>query len=219
MAKATTRRFKCSKCDRTFAMAAHLARHQNTTHAAKTRTKTVKKKAAKKKAAKRKVTTRRVAKRKVAKKKAAKRVVRKIARRAKRVARRTPQAPVGGTLPLVRQMQAYRAGLVAQRGHVDQQIGAIDKALSAMGTAPRTRAAKAPRGGRRGGGTRAGSLKDFIARVLGTTRKPMAVKDVTARVLRSGFKSKNKTLAKSVGIALTQMPNVAKVSRGMFRLK
>jgi hypothetical protein len=165
------------------------------------------------------VATRGVAKRRVAKKKAVKRVVRKIARRAKRAARRTPQASVGGTLPLVRQMQAYRAGLVAQRDHVDQQIGAIDKALRAMGKAPAARAATAARGGRRAGGTRAGSLKDFIARVLGATRKPMAVKDVTAGVLRSGFKSRNKTLAKSVGIALTQMPNVRKVSRGMFRLK
>ena len=35
--------FKCSKCDRTFSMAAHLARHKNTIHAAKTRKKSAKK--------------------------------------------------------------------------------------------------------------------------------------------------------------------------------
>lgn len=46
----------------------------------------------------------------------------------------------------------------------------------------------------------------------------MAVKDVTEGVMKSGFKTKNKTLAKSVGIALTQMPMISKLGRGMFEL-
>jgi len=45
----------------------------------------------------------------------------------------------------------------------------------------------------------------------------MAVKDITKGVVRSGYKTKNKTLAKSVGIALTEMPTVEKVGRGQFR--
>lgn len=48
MAKAVKGKYKCPKCDRTFSMAAHLARHMNSVHASK-----AKKKAAKKKAAKR----------------------------------------------------------------------------------------------------------------------------------------------------------------------
>ena len=42
------KKFKCPKCDRSFSMAAHLARHTTTMHATKRKTKT-------KKAAKRKV--------------------------------------------------------------------------------------------------------------------------------------------------------------------
>jgi len=49
MAKAVKGSFKCPKCDRTFSMAAHLARHMNSVHASK----------GKKKAAKRKVAERR----------------------------------------------------------------------------------------------------------------------------------------------------------------
>ena len=37
-------KFKCSKCDRSFSMAAHLGRHISTIHAAKTSKKTGKKK-------------------------------------------------------------------------------------------------------------------------------------------------------------------------------
>jgi hypothetical protein len=47
----------------------------------------------------------------------------------------------------------------------------------------------------------------------------MAVKDITEGVRRGGYETRNKTLAKSVGIALTQMPEVDKVGRGLFRLK
>ncbi len=37
--------FKCSKCDRSFKMAGHLARHQSATHGKKTKKKTTAKKA------------------------------------------------------------------------------------------------------------------------------------------------------------------------------
>lgn len=47
----------------------------------------------------------------------------------------------------------------------------------------------------------------------------MAVKDVTAAVVRAGYQTRNRTLGKSVGIALAQMPNVTKLGRGTFKLK
>ena len=37
------KKFKCSKCDRSFKMAAHLARHASSAHGAKKKTKTTKK--------------------------------------------------------------------------------------------------------------------------------------------------------------------------------
>ena len=190
MAKAKVRKFKCPKCDRTFSMAAHLARHQNTMHRAKSR-------------------------KKVAKQKVAKLIARRKVRRARRpmkLARRSEATP------LLLQMQAYRDNLLAQRGQVVSKIDAIDKALTAMGGTARAPAPK-PARGRRRGTTRPGSLKSYIQRVLQGRSGAMAVKDVTAGVLRAGFKTKNKTLAKSVGIALGQMPAIRKVSRGMFRLK
>ena len=58
MAKAAKGKFKCSKCDRTFSMAAHLARHTSTMHVSK-----AKKEAAKRKAAKRRKAARRTGKR------------------------------------------------------------------------------------------------------------------------------------------------------------
>ncbi len=52
-------KFKCSRCDRTFSMAAHLARHKNTIHASKAKKKAAKKKArGKKKARKRRIVKR-----------------------------------------------------------------------------------------------------------------------------------------------------------------
>ena len=190
MARAKARKFKCSKCDRTFSMAAHLARHQNTTHGAKP-------------------------KRKVARKKAAKRITRKAVRRARRSVKRAPRSE---TQPLLLQMQAYRNDLLTQRAQVISQIDAIDKALGVMGGTVRASARK-PGRGRRAGTTRPGSLKSYITRVLHARGSAMAVKDGTAGVLKAGFKTRNKTLAKSVGVALGQMPTVRRVSRGMFRFK
>jgi uncharacterized C2H2 Zn-finger protein len=190
MAKVAVRKFKCPKCDRTFSMAAHLGRHLNTMHAMKKRKKT-------------------------AKKKHAKRAARKMVRRA---ARRVRPAAGGAEAPLLRQMQVYRDNLVAEHTRVASRIDALDRALAALGAATRPPAGR-PARGPRGVGVRRGSLKYYVDRVLRSSGSAMAVKDVTTAVRKAGYKSKNKTLAKSVGIAMTQMPNVAKVSRGVFRLK
>jgi hypothetical protein len=89
-----------------------------------------------------------------------------------------------------------------------------------VGVAPpattKVAAGRRPRAGRRG--ARQGSLKDFIGRVL-SGHGVMSVKEITAGVRKAGYKTRNKTLSKSVGIALAQMPGVEKVDRGQFRLK
>jgi len=112
--------------------------------------------------------------------------------------------------------------LTAQRDDLDRRIAALDNALSAMGAAVRPVAGARVavgrgRGGR--GGRRAGSLKDYIARVLSAGSGAMAVKDIAAAVVKAGYKSSNKTLAKSVGSALAHMPDVLKVGRGLFKMK
>lgn len=137
----------------------------------------------------------------------------------------------GGRPTLVGSLSNFRARLLADREGIDAQIAAIDTTLAALGgAAPRAARGAAP-GARRGPGRppaseagggrapRAGSLKDHIQRVLSKSGRPMSVKDITSGVLSSGYKSKNQTLAKSVGLSLSEMKNVARVKRGVFRMK
>ena len=127
-----------------------------------------------------------------------------------------PRTGSGALVGVVANLQSAHRALVAERTALDTRIGALESALRAMSAAP----ASGSRG-RRGGGGRAfrrGSLKEYIHRVLSSAQGTMAVRDVTTGVKRSGFKTKNKTLSKSVGIALTQMPMVSKVGRGLFKM-
>jgi len=141
-----------------------------------------------------------------------------------------PKRAKGGRKPAAPPMTSALASLTEARNHLvtqrdalDGQIAVIERALTDLGGAsPRAkisaRAAQRPTGRGRRGGRRPGSLKDRIASVL-AGKGAMAVKDITAAVMKTGYKTQNKTLAKSVGIALTQMPEVAKVRRGTFKLK
>ena len=95
---------------------------------------------------------------------------------------------------------------------------ALDRALAVLGAgAP---AWKAPAGKQHGATVyRSGTLKAHIQSVLQARGGEMAVKEVTAAVRKSGYKSKNKTLDTSVGIELAGMPGVMKIRRGVFRLR
>lgn len=113
-------------------------------------------------------------------------------------------------------LQAMLAGLTSQRDALDRQINAIRGALNAFGGGAAAAAAAAP-AGRAGRQYRRGSLKEYIEQAM-RGKGVMAVKDIADGVVKAGYKSKNKTLAKSVGIALTQMPSISKVGRGRFKL-
>lgn len=120
-----------------------------------------------------------------------------------------------------------RDALVEQRTQVDQQIASLDQIIAGFGgigstSAPASgtkRGPGRPRGSKGASGHRPGSLKDVILKVMSRNGKPMAVKDIADRVVKSGYKSKNKTLSKSVGIALLDMKAVKKISRGTYALK
>lgn len=121
-------------------------------------------------------------------------------------------------------LKAYLGELSAQRADIDAQMQAVARALEAMGGhvalprgpgRPPGRRPGRPPGGK---GLRPGSLKAYIADVL-RGGGIMAVKDITDGVVKAGYKTKNKTLAKSVGIALTEIRGVTKVGRGRFRMK
>ncbi len=145
---------------------------------------------------------------------------------ARKTAGRKPMVrtgPAGGLSSALRGVQSYHMELLAQRRALDAQIGAVENALAVMGrpAAPAQRAAGRPGrppGRPPGGAPRPGSLKSYLVDVL-SGQGVMTVKDITSAVLAAGYKTKNKTLAKSVGIALTELKGVTKVGRGRFRLK
>lgn len=187
---AKTGKFTCSACDRTFSMAAHLARHQSTMHAPKGKTKSAKKQVPKGAAG-------------------------RLAGRAMRAAPRYGQA-AGSVAGVIGSLRSYRDELGDQRAQVDAQLAAVDGALSALGV---TAAAARTPTGRGTTGRRQGSLKDFIVRVLQGRVRPLRVMDITAGVRKAGYTTKNRTLDKSVGNALAAMPQVVKVARGQYRLR
>jgi hypothetical protein len=117
-------------------------------------------------------------------------------------------------------LRKHHTSLLDRRAELEQEITALERVILSLGGSPGSRAAGAPaaaRGSVRRGKTRAGSLKDYITRVM-SNGQTMAVKDITDAVMRAGFQSKNKTLSKSVGIALTEIPGMQKVGRGQFRM-
>ena len=117
---------------------------------------------------------------------------------------------------LLASLKAYRDQIAGQLNEIDKEIRTIDAALAAMGAAS---AKPVVVRHRRGGGSRAGSLKDYIARVLRGLAKGKSVRDIAAAVLKAGYKSKDKKLDHSVGKALAGMRNVTRVKRGVYRLK
>lgn len=208
--------FKCPKCDRTFSMAAHLARHANTIHAS---------------GRGRKRTGRPGKKRKAA----------RLGRPPGRAVGSRRSAAKDGALRLLDGMRAYHGKLVAQRADLDSQIAGIEAAVGAMGGstsrvargrrrrkatgAKRKRAGASRRGrppaakaGRRASrGARAGSLGERIIRVLRQRSKPMSPRDIAKAVKATAFKSKAKDMTKAVSNALPKINMVKKVGRGMYR--
>ena len=123
-----------------------------------------------------------------------------------------------GISAVVGDIQRHRDELATQRADLDSQMAALDQALAVLGAAAPARKTL-PGKGRRGASYRPGSLKAYIHQVFRTYSGAMAVKDVTAAVRKAGYKSKDKTFAKSVGVALRAMRNVTKIGRGVFRAK
>lgn len=117
---------------------------------------------------------------------------------------------------LVTGLRETHQTLTAERDAFDTQIAALESALAAMGTASASRNGATPRASSE---YRTGSLKAYIQRVLSDAGTPMPVAEVTASVVRAGFKSKNKTLGTSVGIALADMPTARRVKRGVYGLR
>ena len=199
-------KFKCSKCDRSFSMAAHLARHVNALHRRKKDTAAVTKRTAKAKA----------------------KGVRKVGRPKGAGRRKAVRTTLAGTGPaqLISNMQAYHSDLLTRRDGIEAEITAIGQAIEAMGMVPAAKTRRAKRGrpagrpvGRPAGRpARVGSLKTYIVKVLGQRSAAMSPKDIAARIVKAGYKSKAKDLTKAVSNTLPQLKQVKKVGFGKYRV-
>ena len=198
MAKRKT--LKCPDCSRRFSMAAHLARHRSTTHA---------------RGGKRRRTP--ATKRGPGRPRSSGRAMTYVGEST------TPLNGEGERL--LGEMQHYYQSLVDRRASLDAEIDAMERAVSAMGNAATTTRSSAGRRGRPAGGGRrraegrAGSLKDFIGRVLGSRSTALSPREIGTQVKRAGFKTKAADLTKAVSNTLPKMRNVKRVGFGQYTLK
>jgi len=184
-------KFRCTRCGRVFAMAMHLGRHMKTVHGPKVK-------------------------------------------RTAPAARKWPAAAArpsafDGRTRLLGELNACRGELAAQRAAIDAQVAALDQVMATLG-APAAKPKARTKVGRKAGTrvrrprrprrtAREGSLRSYVEEVLRTQRGPLTVKEVTTAVLKAGYKSRNKELPKTIGKFLRAMPGVARVERGVFRVK
>ena len=126
--------------------------------------------------------------------------------------------PLGGVLGDV---SSWQDRLMAQRANLDSQIEALGQLMASLGTPAPKSTIRVPvrRGKHLRRAAPPGSLRAHIEQVLLTQRGPMPVRAITAAVLKAGYKSHNKELSKSIGKLMRAMPGVARVGRGVFRLK
>lgn len=190
--------YKCPKCSRKFSMAAHLARHVNSMH-------------------KRGGSA-------AAKRKSGKRVGRPPGARSTMAPRRgrPPAIASGGAAGLLNGLRSYHTNLMAQRDSLETEMDALDQAISAMGGV----AASAPRAAARGKsakagpvrrGVRTGSLTDVVGKVLTASSKAIGPKEIAARVVKLGYRSKAVDLTKAVSNALPKIKGLKRVGFGLYQ--
>ena len=188
------RKFKCSRCDRRFSMAAHLARHKSASHGSP------KVKAAGRggKAASAKP------------------------RRTKTAAVRTriragSPARSDGSSGVLRAMALFINDLTAQRNAIDAQITGMQGAMSVLNGSGALVPSGARRGRPPGSGGRENSLKPAILSALQKRSTPLSPREIATAVLKSGYRTKSTNLTKAVSNALPEMTNVRRVGRGQYR--
>jgi len=114
-------------------------------------------------------------------------------------------------------MQSFYSELTERRSSLDAQIAGMEGAINILGAAPRARATGRKLGRPAGSGTRTGSLKDTIVRVLRQRAKALSPREIAAGLVRAGYKTSTKNLTKAVSNTLPEINNVRKVGRGLYR--
>lgn len=217
------KKIACNVCGRKFSMEAHLARHMNTIHSGGGKSNASAKPSGR------------------AKKGRGGRGGRAASSATNS---RLPIGDLVGDLmryrdQLVQEQEQIGQSLTALDNAVALLGGAGRRASSARKAAPaRKRGRRKNRGGRPKGipglagpaaaaravakpassepGTRPGTLKDFIAKVVIGNNRPLAVKEIVTGVKRAGYKSTASNLANAVNNALSKMKSIKKVGRGVY---
>jgi len=188
--------FKCPKCDRSFIMAAHLGRHINTIHGSRKKPKPASKR-----------TPARSRRSRIDRPKGSRTMSPSFAR--------AGAATGEGVTRLLSQMQSYYSELTERRSILDAQIAGMEGAINILGTAPR--ATSTGRKLVRHSGSRSGSLKDTIVRVLRQRAVALSPKEIAAKVVQAGYKTSTKNLTKAISNTLPEINTVRKVGRGLYR--
>ncbi len=120
---------------------------------------------------------------------------------------------------MIEDLQRERDELVARLEELDAELADYGVApASGRGKARRASSAGAKRATKSTGrGVRAGSLKDYIVKVVGPT--PMSPADIAAEAVKAGYQSASKTLPQSVSVACAQLVkagHLKKEGRGQF---
>ncbi len=209
--------FKCSTCDRTFSMAAHLARHSSTMH------------------------------RKPGRPKGSGKGKGSRGGRLGRPPLSKGLSANSGELSddgsrVLSEMAAYRDTLLMQRSNIDRRLEGLQSAMSAMGSSSITslfspvsattekRRGRPPGSGGKararaqGGGARRGrkpgrpgSLKQMIVKVLRQRSQPHSPQEIADGVVKAGYKTSSNNLTKSVSNTLPLLTEVKKVGRGLYQ--
>lgn len=122
-----------------------------------------------------------------------------------------------GVTRLLSQMQSYYSELTARRSSLDAQIAGMEGAINILGAAPKAGATGRKLGRPAGSGSRTGSLKDTIVRVLRQRAVALSPKEIAAKVVQAGYKTSTKNLTKAISNTLPEINTVRKVGRGLYR--
>ena len=129
-----------------------------------------------------------------------------------------------GSARVIAEMNAYHAELASRCAAIQTEMDALASAIRTMQGGAPTAARKSA--GRRSGAVRGprgegASLKDYIARVLGSAGSAMRLTDVANAVVSAGYPTKSRNLPNQVSMAMAAMVKkrlIRKVGRGLYRV-
>ena len=179
-------------------MAAHLGRHANTIHGKRKGPKPV-------------------SKRKPGRPRKSRIGRPKGSRNSSRSFARAGSATGEGVTRLLSQMQSYYSELTERRSSLDAQIAGMEGAINILGAAPKAISSGRKLGRPAGSGSRSGSLKDTIVRVLRQRAVALSPREIAAKVVQAGYKTSTKNLTKAISNTLPEINSVRKVGRGLYR--